>query len=99
MSLLNPAMYCKYRKNPKVRHLVSLLTIILSGFLQAFTLKVFIEPSNLLSSGFLGVSILIHQIAEVFGLDISISSKRSTIASMTLISGTKNIISLTPYIV
>ena len=73
MSLLNPAMYRKYRKNPKVRHLVSLLTIILSGFLQAFTLKVFIQPSNLLSSGFLGVSILIHQIAELFGLDISIS--------------------------
>ena len=73
MSILNPAMYRKYRKDPKVRHLVSLLTIILSGFLQAFTLKVFIQPSNLLSSGFLGVSILIHQIAELFGLDITIS--------------------------
>ena len=73
MSMFNVARYRKYRKNPKVRHLVSLFAIILSGFLQAFTLKVFIQPSNLLSSGFLGVSILIHQIAELFGLDISIS--------------------------
>ena len=73
MSMFNVVRYRKYRKDPKVRHLVSLFAIILSGFLQAFTLKVFIQPSNLLSSGFLGVSILIHQIAELFGLDISIS--------------------------
>ena len=73
MSLLNPAMYRKYRKNPKVRHLVSILAILVSGFLQAFTLKVFIQPSNLLSSGFLGVSILIHQIGELVGMDLSIS--------------------------
>ena len=43
MSLLNAAMYRKYRKNPKVRHLVSILAILVSGFLQAFTLKVFIQ--------------------------------------------------------
>ena len=54
MSLLNPAMYRKYRKDPKVRHLVSFMAILVSGFLQAFTLKVFIQPSNLISSGFLG---------------------------------------------
>ena len=73
MSLLNPAMYRKYRKDPKVRHLVSFMAILVSGFLQAFTLKVFIQPSNLLSSGFLGVSILIHQIGELVGMDLSIS--------------------------
>ena len=72
MSLLNPAMYRKYRKDPKVRHLVSFMAILVSGFLQAFTLKVFIQPSNLLSSGFLGVSILIHQIGELVGMDLSI---------------------------
>ena len=73
MSLLEKYSYRKYRKNKLFRHFISVIAVIISGFLQAFTLKVFIQPSNLLSSGFLGVSILIHQIAELFGLDISIS--------------------------
>ena len=73
MSLLNAAMYRKYRKNPKVRHLVSIVAMLVSGFLQAFTLKVCIQPSTLLSRGVLGVSILIHQIGELVGMDLSIS--------------------------
>lgn len=73
MSFLNPSSYRKYRKNKMVRHLLSLFAVVISGFLQAFTLKVFIQPSNLLSSGFLGVSILINQIAELFGVELSIS--------------------------
>lgn len=73
MNMFNVAMYRKYRKDKRVRHIVSLVAVIISGFLQAFTLKMFIQPSNLLSSGFLGVSILIHQIAELFGIDLSIS--------------------------
>ena len=56
-----------------IRHVLSLLAVVISGFLQAFTLKVFIQPSNLLSSGFLGVSILMNQIAELFGVELSIS--------------------------
>ena len=73
MSFLNPSSYRKYRKNKMIRHVFSLLAVVISGFLQAFTLKVFIQPSNLLSSGFLGVSILINQIAELFGVELSIS--------------------------
>ena len=73
MSFLNPSSYRKYRKNKMIRHLLSLLAVVISGFLQAFTLKVFIQPSNLLSSGFLGVSILINQIAGLFGVELSIS--------------------------
>ena len=73
MSFLNPSSYRKYRKNKMIRHLLSLLAVVISGFLQAFTLKVFIQPSNLLSSGFLGVSILMNQIAELFGVELSIS--------------------------
>ena len=56
-----------------IRHVFSLLAVVISGFLQAFTLKVFIQPSNLLSSGFLGVSILMNQIAGLFGVELSIS--------------------------
>ena len=73
MSFLNPSSYRKYRKNKMIRHALSLLAVVISGFLQAFTLKVFIQPSNLLSSGFLGVSILMNQIAELFGVELSIS--------------------------
>ena len=73
MSFLNPSSYRKYRKNKMIRHVFSLLAVVISGFLQAFTLKVFIQPSNLLSSGFLGVSILINQIAGLFGVELSIS--------------------------
>ena len=73
MSFLNPSSYRKYRKNKMIRHVFSLLAVVISGFLQAFTLKVFIQPSNLLSSGFLGVSILMNQIAGLFGVELSIS--------------------------
>ena len=73
MSFLNPSSYRKYRKNKIIRHVFSLLAVVISGFLQAFTLKVFIQPSNLLSSGFLGVSILMNQIAGLFGVELSIS--------------------------
>jgi len=73
MSFLNPSSYRKFRKNKMIRHVFSLLAVVISGFLQAFTLKVFIQPSNLLSSGFLGVSILMNQIAGLFGVELSIS--------------------------
>ena len=73
MSFLNPSSYHKYRKNKIIRHVFSILAVVISGFLQAFTLKVFIQPSNLLSTGFLGVSILINQIAGLFGVELSIS--------------------------
>lgn len=73
MSLLNVATYYKYRKNRRLQHAVSLIAVIASAFLQAFTLKVFIQPANLLSSGFLGVSMLVHQLAELVGINLSIS--------------------------
>ena len=73
MSLLEKYSYRKYRKNKLFRHFISVIAVIISGFLQAFTLKVFIQPSNLLSSGFLGVAILINQISELFGVELSIS--------------------------
>ena len=69
MSLLEKYSYRKYRKNKLFRHFISVIAVIISGFLQAFTLKVFIQPSNLLSSGFLGVAILINQISELFGVE------------------------------
>ena len=73
MNLLEKYSYRKYRKNKLFRHFISLIAVIISGFLQAFTLKVFIQPSNLLSSGFLGVAILINQVSELFGVELSIS--------------------------
>ena len=60
MSLLEKYSYRKYRKNKLFRHFISVIAVIISGFLQAFTLKVFIQTSKLLSSGFLGFEILIN---------------------------------------
>ena len=60
-------------KDKRTKHLLSLLAVIISGFLQAYTLKVFIQPAQLLSSGFLGISILINKIGGLFGMDLSIS--------------------------
>ena len=73
MNILENYSYRKYRKNKLFRHCISLIAVIVSGFLQAFTLKVFIQPSNLLSSGFLGISILMNQIDSLFGTELSIS--------------------------
>lgn len=54
------------RKNKKVRILISLVSVIIAAFLQAFVIQVFIRPSDLLSSGFTGVAILIEKITSTF---------------------------------
>ena len=40
---------------------LTLITVILGAFVQAYVIKVFIQPANLLSSGFTGVAILIEK--------------------------------------
>ena len=41
------------------RYLITIVAVIASSFLQTYAIKVFVEPANLLSSGFTGVAILI----------------------------------------
>lgn len=61
------------RKNKKIRLLITLLSVITAAFLQAYVINVFIQPSNLLSSGFTGVAILINKITSLFGFSFSVS--------------------------
>ena len=56
------------------RNLVTLCAVILSGFMQATIIQVFMRPLNLLSSGFTGVAILVEMITSTyFGFTFSTS--------------------------
>lgn len=48
------------------RNLVTLFAVILSGFMQATIIQVFMRPLNLLSSGFTGVAILVEKITSTY---------------------------------
>lgn len=66
-------MYTKSIQNKRLRLLVSVFAVICSSLLQAYVLQAFVEPANLLSSGFTGVAILINKITLLNGVDFSIS--------------------------
>lgn len=61
------------KKKKAVRQMITLIAVILSALLQTYVIQVFIQPSNLLSSGFTGVAILIDRIASLYGGNISVS--------------------------
>lgn len=60
-------------KRKKVRFCFSFIAVVVSAFLQTYVIQVFINPSNLLSSGFTGVAILIDKITSLYGIHISTS--------------------------
>lgn len=55
------------KKKVAFNYLITALAVIASSFLQTYAIKVFVEPANLLSSGFTGVAILIDRITSLFG--------------------------------
>jgi Uncharacterized conserved protein len=61
------------KKKVWFRIAVTAVSVIVSAFLQTYVIKVFIEPANLLSSGFTGVAILIDRIASLYGGSFSTS--------------------------
>ncbi len=64
----------KIRNNDKVRFVYTFASVLLSGFMQAAILQIFMNPINLLSSGFTGVAILLEKITSVFfGFSFSVS--------------------------
>ncbi len=62
-----------YRHNIMVRRIVTILAVAASALLQVFVIQTFMRPSNLLSSGFTGVAILIDKIASLYGRSFSTS--------------------------
>lgn len=67
------AMNLNLKKNKKVKFFLTILVVIISSFLQCFVVQAFINSSNLLSTGFTGVAILIDKIAGIYGKSIPIS--------------------------
>lgn len=61
------------RKNSKIRILITLISVIIAAFMQAYVINVFIMPANLLSGGFTGVAILIEKIAVRYGISFPVS--------------------------
>jgi len=61
------------KNNKQIRYLISFIAVIVSALIQTFVMQAFIQPSNLLSSGFTGVAILIDKIATLYGKNIPVS--------------------------
>ncbi len=55
------------------RYAITFFAVLGSALIQAYVIQVFITPSNLLSSGFTGVAILLNKIAALYHMDLSIS--------------------------
>ena len=56
-----------------VRRFVTLCCVFCSALLQAFVIQSFVNPANLLSSGFTGLAILIDRITQLFGVSFPTS--------------------------
>ena len=55
------------------RYAVTTAAVIASAFLQAFAMQTFLNPVNILSSGFTGVAVLIERITSLYGIHFSTS--------------------------
>lgn len=61
-------------RSKKIRALITFASVLIAGFMQASIIQIFMQPMNLLSSGFTGVAILIEKITTSFlGFSFSVS--------------------------
>lgn len=65
--------YQKLEQNKKASFTISLIQVILSAFLQAFVMQVFMNPCNLISGGFTGISLFISRIGASMGFNWPVS--------------------------
>ena len=61
------------QKSTKLRFIFSVILTIASAIGQVYVIQVFMNPCNLLPSGFTGVATLINKISALFGFDFSTS--------------------------
>lgn len=64
----------EFEKNRIVHLIVSILLMIVSALMQSYIMQVFMDPCNLLSGGFTGISILISRILGLFQIDFPVSA-------------------------
>lgn len=60
-------------RDKRMRFAASLLMIVSSSLLQTYVIQTFMDPCDLLSSGFTGVALLLSRIARLAGFDFSTS--------------------------
>ena len=60
-------------RDKRMRFVASLLMIVASSLLQTYVIQTFMDPCDLLASGFTGVAILLNRIAGLAGFDFSTS--------------------------
>ena len=60
-------------RDKRMRFVASLLMIVARSLLQTYVIQTFMDPCDLLSSGFTGVAILLNRIAGLAGFDFSTS--------------------------
>lgn len=64
----------RLHQNKNIRLLVSLTMITLSAFIQVYIMQVFMEPCNLLSGGFTGISLLVNKVLNLVGINFPVSA-------------------------
>lgn len=66
-------MLAELKKNKMIRRVITIVAVAASALLQTFVIQSFIRPTNMLSSGFTGVAILIDKITSLYGYGFSTS--------------------------
>lgn len=62
------------QKDKKIRLVISVVVVIISAFLQVVIMEVFMDPCNLISGGFTGISLMLNKIMKLFGINFSTSA-------------------------
>ncbi len=61
------------KKNRIKRYAATSVAVVMSAILQAFAMQTFLNPAQILSSGFTGVAVLIDKITSLYGVHFSTS--------------------------
>ena len=54
-------------------YIITTILMIISGFIQAYSIEVFIRPSNLITGGFTGIALLFNKILETTSFQIPLA--------------------------
>ena len=58
------------QKDKKIRLVITMAAVLLSAFIQAWAIQVFVRPAEIISGGFSGAAMLIERVGSLKGLTI-----------------------------